>query len=113
MGFSGALQLAVATAIFLAAASSAKAWALQPGALKLVLTLALYTLGNLIIMRLIREMGMAVALSISAVVQLIAVNFIAFAIFGERVDAMQGAGIALAVAAVALIALGPLFAAGR
>lgn len=73
----------------------------------LVLTLALYTVGNLIMLRLIREVGMGAALSLSAIVQLVAVNLVAFAYFGERVSAVQGAGIAMAIVAVAMITLAP------
>lgn len=107
MSSSGALQLIASTLIFLAAASGAKAWALAPSMGKLVLTLALYTLGNLIMLRLVRELGMSVAFSLSAVIQLIAVNVIALAWFGERLSSAQGVGIALAIAAVAVISFGP------
>ena len=58
-------------------------------------------------LRLIREFGMAVSLSLSAVIQLVAVNAIALAFFGERVNTLQAAGIALAIIAVALVTLGP------
>jgi drug/metabolite transporter (DMT)-like permease len=101
------LQLAASTLVFVLAAASAKSWAVQPGVSLLLLTLALYSLGNLIIMRLIQGVGMGVALSLSAVVQLAAVNLLAFLVFGEKVNAMQGAGIALAIVAVALITFGP------
>lgn len=50
---------------------------------------------------------MGVALSLSAVVQLAAVNALAFLAFGEQVNALQGAGIALAIVAVVLITFGP------
>jgi multidrug transporter EmrE-like cation transporter len=104
---SGFVQLCASTVIFVFAASAAKAWTLAPGYGKLALTLALYTLGNLIMLRLIREFGMGVALSLSAVIQLIAVNIVAFAFFGERVDVVQGAGILVAILAVALVTFGP------
>lgn len=107
MSASGFLQLCLSTVIFISAASAAKAWTLSPGAGKLALTLMLYTVGNLIMLRLIREFGMGVALSLSAVIQLVAVNVVAFAYFGERVNAIQGAGIALAIVAVALVSIGP------
>jgi glucose uptake protein GlcU len=110
LSLSGLIQLAVSTVIFLLAATSAKSWALQPGVGKLVLTLALYTVGNLIMLRLIREFGMATAFSLSAVIQLVAVNVVALAYFGERLGAIQGAGVALAILAVALITLGPAIA---
>ena len=107
MSLSAFLQLALSTLLFLGAASGAKAWALQPGPGRLVLTLALYTAGNLIMLRLVREFGMSVAFSLSAVIQLIAINLVALAWFGERLDAAQGIGIGLAVAAVAVISFGP------
>lgn len=107
MSTSGLLQLVASTIIFLGAASGAKAWAVAPTTLKLVITLALYTVGNLIMLRLVRELGMSVAFSLSAVIQLIAVNVIALAWFGERLTTAQGAGIGLAIAAVAVIGLGP------
>lgn len=107
MTASGFVQLCASTVIFVFAASAAKAWTLAPGYGKLALTLALYTLGNLIMLRLIREFGMGVALSLSAVIQLIAVNIVAFAFFGERVDVVQGGGILVAILAVALVTFGP------
>ncbi len=110
MTVSGLAQLGLSTAIFLAAAASAKNWALQPSLGKIVLTLLLYSAGNLIMLRLVREFGMATAFSLSAVIQLVAVNIIALAVFGERLNALQSSGIVLAVAAVGLITLGPLLA---
>ena len=107
MSMLGALQLGFATVVFLLAATVAKQWALAPSLAKIVLALALYSLGNLIMLRLVRDFGMATAFSLSAVIQLVAVNLIALAYFGERLGMVQGAGIALAVAAVAMITLGP------
>ena len=103
----GFAQLCISTVIFIGAASAAKSWTLAPGYGKLALTLLLYTIGNLIMLRLIREFGMGVALSLSAVIQLVAVNIVAFAYFGERIDPIQGAGIAIAIVAVALVTIGP------
>jgi multidrug transporter EmrE-like cation transporter len=104
---SGLFQLGLSTLIFLGAASMAKSWALGPSPAKMIATLALYTLGNLIMLRLVREFGMGVAFSLSAVIQLIAVNLVAFAVFGERVGTVEAAGIALAILSVAAITLGP------
>ncbi|PSJ59055.1 hypothetical protein [Kumtagia ephedrae] len=109
MTLSGFLQLAASTAVFLVAATVAKSWALAPGLGKLVLTLLLYSAGNLIMLRLVREFGMASAFSLSAVIQLVAVNVIALAWFGEHLTMLQSAGIVLAIVAVALITLGPAF----
>lgn len=107
MNVTGAALLAVSTVIFLVAASAAKVWALAPSTPRLLLVLALYTAGNLIMLRLIRDFGMGISLSLSAVIQLVAVNLVAFAWFGERLHMVQGIGVALAIAAVALITLGP------
>ena len=101
--------LALATAIFIGAAAGAKTWALAPSIPRAVLTLVLYTAGNLIMLVLIRQVGMATAFSLSAVLQLVAVNLVAVFAFGERLGTWEGAGIVLAVAAVALITLGPRF----
>lgn len=105
----GFLQLAASTVIFLVAATVAKSWALAPGLGKLVLTLLLYSAGNLIMLRLVKDFGMATAFSLSAVIQLVAVNVIALAWFGEQLTMLQSAGIVLAIVAVGLITLGPAF----
>ena len=107
MSFWGLLQLGGATIIFLLAAVVAKHWALAPGIGKIVLALALYSAGNLIMLKLVRDFGMASAFSLSAVIQLVAVNLIALIYFGERLSVVQGAGVVLAVVAVAMITLGP------
>ncbi|ESY65364.1 hypothetical protein X743_29575 [Mesorhizobium sp. LNHC252B00] len=107
LSLSGLLQLGFSTVIFLLAATAAKQWGLAPSLGKILLTLALYSLGNLIMLRLIREFGMSVSFSLSAVIQLVSVNAVALVFFGERVNALQATGIILAIAAVALITLGP------
>ena len=109
MSLSGLLQLGLSTVIFLLAATLAKSWALAPGTGKMVLTLLLYSAGNLVMLRLVRDFGMASSFSLSAVIQLVAVNVIALAWFGERLSIMQGSGIMLAILAVGLITLGPYF----
>jgi hypothetical protein len=105
---SGAIQLIASTTVFLLAAAFAKSWAISPAPAKLVITLVLYSLGNLIMLRLVRDFGMAAAFSLSAVIQLIAVNVIALAFFGERLSLIQAAGVVLAIVAVGLITLGPV-----
>jgi len=101
------LELAVATATFVLAAGSAKSWALAPSPAKIALTLALYTLGNLIMVRLVRAFGMSAAFSLTAVIQLVAINAIAILAFGERLGPVEGLGVALAIVSVVLILLGP------
>ena len=107
MNIWGMLQLGFATVIFLLAATVAKQWALAPSLGKIVLALALYSAGNLVMLRLVRDFGMATAFSLSAVIQLVAVNLIALVYFGERLGMVQGAGVVLAVVSVAMITLGP------
>lgn len=103
----GFAQICGATVIFLLAAVVAKQWALAPHWGKVALALVLYSAGNLIMLKLVRDFGMATAFSLSAVVQLVAVNVIGLIYFGERLGAIQGAGVVLAVVAVAMITLGP------
>jgi len=112
MSASTLLQLAASTLVFLLAGSSAKSWAIAPSLAKMALTLALYTLGNLIMLRLIRTIGMSTAFSLSAVIQLVSINLVAIWIFGERLGRIESVGVGLAVLSVALITLGP-FLAGR
>jgi drug/metabolite transporter (DMT)-like permease len=107
VSFWGLAQLGMSTVIFLLAAMAAKQWGLQPSLGRMLLTLALYTAGNLIMLRLVREFGMSVSFSLSAVIQLVSVNVVALVFFGERLNALQATGVVLAIAAVALITLGP------
>lgn len=107
MSFGGLAQLGLSTLIFLLAATVAKQWGLSPSLGKIVLALGLYSLGNLIMLRLIREFGMSMSFSLSAVIQLVAVNAVALVVYGERLGTIQAAGVALAVLSVALITLGP------
>jgi multidrug transporter EmrE-like cation transporter len=108
MSLSALVQLAVSTAIYLLAAASAKSWALAPSALKMALTLLLYTLGNVIVLRLVRAFGMSTAFSLTTVLQLVAINAMAILWFGEKLGPIEGIGVALAIVSVALITLGPL-----
>jgi multidrug transporter EmrE-like cation transporter len=101
------LQLAAATAIFVLAAAAAKSWAVAPSLGRIAVTLALYTLGNLLMLRLVRAFGMSAAFSLTAVIQLVAINVIAILVFGERLGPIEGLGVALAIVSVILILLGP------
>lgn len=103
------LSLGVATGIFLAAASALRAYAMQ-GQLWMILTsLALYVAGNLVMVRVMRDSGMAVAISVAAVLQLVLATLVAVAFFAERPTGLQWGGIALGAVAVAMI----LWPAGR
>jgi hypothetical protein len=91
-------------AAFVSAGATAKLWANSDGNwLLLALTLLLYTIGNLAMLPLIRNIGLGVALSLSAIAQLLAINFIAIAMFGERVSGAQTIGLAFAVVSVGLL----------
>jgi glucose uptake protein len=95
--------LAGAMAVFLAASASMRAYVDNERLGLLGFALILYTAGNLMMVRLMREGGMAVAISVSAVLQLLLAVLVAFLFFGERPGTLQLAGIALGVVAVALI----------
>jgi multidrug transporter EmrE-like cation transporter len=98
------LLLFLSTFAFIAGGSAAKSWALSDNNWGLlVLTLALYSAGNLIMLRLVRDLGMGVALSLSGFVQLLAVNVVAFLIFGESIAPLHAAGLVLGIVAVALM----------
>lgn len=107
MTISGVLQLAASTVAFLLAAIGAKHWAISPTFPKLAVTLILYTIGNLIMLRLVRDFGMASAFTLSALLQLVAINAIALFYFSEKLPTAQLAGLLLAIIAVALITLAP------
>jgi drug/metabolite transporter (DMT)-like permease len=109
VGLFGLAQLGLSTVVFLLGATVAKQWGITPSFGKIVLILVLYSLGNLIMLRLIREFGMSVSFSLSAVIQLVCVNVVALVFYGERISALQAAGVAMAIASVALITLGPYF----
>lgn len=95
--------LGAAMAIFLAASTALRAYVSHERIGLVVLALILYSLGNLVMVRLMREGGMAVAVSVSAVLQLVFANAVAIAVFGERPPLQQVAGIALGVVAIGLI----------
>jgi glucose uptake protein len=97
------LTLALAMAVFLAAASSLRAHAGGAGLWLLLLALALYCVGNLMMVPLMKASGMAVAMSVSAVLQLLLSTLVAVSMFGERPAPVQWAGIAFGVVAVTLI----------
>jgi small multidrug resistance pump len=97
------LLLAAASAIFIAAASATRAYISSDNWLWVALSLTLYVIGNLVMIRIMREGGLGLAISISAIAQLILVNIIAFAIFNERLTNIQMAGVGLGVVAMVLM----------
>jgi drug/metabolite transporter (DMT)-like permease len=92
-----------AAASFLTASALLRSYVETDRLAAVLAALVLYTAGNLMMVRLMRDGGMAVAISVSAVLQLVLANVVAMSVFGERPGATQAAGIALGVAAVVLI----------
>jgi small multidrug resistance pump len=95
--------LAVAMAVFLAASSCLRVFAGGGAFWVLLLALMLYCVGNLMMVPLMKANGLAVAMSVSAVLQLLLATLVAVVAFGERPLVIQWAGIALGVVAVVLI----------
>ncbi len=98
------LWLAGAMAVFVAGNTVLRAYSANAQGWVLVVALCLFTVGNLMMVRLMREGGLAVAISVSSIVQLVLIGVVAFAVFGERPTGLQMAGMALGVVAVAMIA---------
>jgi glucose uptake protein len=100
---SAPLVLGLAVAFFVAGASMSKLYVSSGRLIILVVGLALYTLGNIIMVRLMRETGLGPSISVSTFSQLILINLVAFLVFGERPAPVQVLGIGIGVVAVALI----------
>ncbi len=98
------LWLSAAMLVFVAANTVLRTYAASSWLPTLLSALALFSLGNVMMVRLMRESGLALAVSISSVAQLVLLSLVAFAWFGERPTGLQLAGMALGIAAVILIA---------
>lgn len=96
--------LAALTAVFVAANAALKTYALQGGIWVLVGALALFCLGNTLMVQVMRGNGLGVAIALSVVFQLVAITVMAVVVFGERPTSLQLAGMALGVVAVLMIA---------
>ena len=95
--------LAGTMVVFLAASTVLRSYVDSNSFWAVSVALLLYCLGNLMMVRLMRESGMGVAISVSAILQLLMANAVGISLFGERPSALQLAGIALGVVAVGLI----------
>ncbi|MBA3911900.1 MAG: hypothetical protein C0524_18975 [Rhodobacter sp.] len=98
------LWLSAATAVFVAANAVLKTYAVKGGAPVLVGALALFCLGNWLMVQVMRANGLGLAIALSAIFQLVAISLMAVVVFGERLTGLQLAGIALGCIAVAMIA---------
>ncbi|MCX7889740.1 MAG: hypothetical protein N2422_08450 [Rhodobacteraceae bacterium] len=99
-----ALWLAAAMGVFVLANSVLRTYAASGWWPTLVAALVLFSVGNMMMVRLMRESGLAVAIAISSVLQLLLIAAVAVLWFGERPGGLQLAGMALGIVAVALIA---------
>lgn len=104
MSLSLVLWLMVTMAVFVAGNTVLRVHSGNSSTLLLIGALLLFTAGNLMMVRLMRESGLAIAISVSSILQLLLIAGVAWAVFGERPTGMQWAGMALGVVAVALIA---------
>lgn len=105
MKLSFVLWLFGATFVFIGAASASRVYVGTANILYLLLSLALYVIGNLMMLRLMREGGLGLAISLSAITQLLIINVIAFLFFGERLSTTQLAGVGLGILAMGLMLL--------
>lgn len=92
------------TAVFMAANATLKTYAAGAGWPVLVGALALFSLGNWLMVPVMRGQGLGLTIAISVVFQMVAITLLARIVFGEVLSPRQWAGIALGVAAVLLIA---------
>ncbi|THV21368.1 hypothetical protein [Peteryoungia ipomoeae] len=97
------LWLSAAMATFLGAATVSRAYVDNGKLWVLAASLALYCIGNLMMVKLMREGGLGLAISASAIAQLVLINVIAFFLFGERLSMVQSIGVALGVVSMALM----------
>ena len=98
------LWLGAATAVFVAANAVLKTYAVKGGVPVLVAALALFCLGNWLMVQVMKANGLGLAIALSAIFQLVAITVMAIFVFGERPTGLQLAGIALGCVAVAMIA---------
>lgn len=95
--------LAGSTAVFMAANATLKTYAAQGGPWVLAGALALFCVGNFLMVRVMRENGLGLAIALSLIFQLIAITLMAVVVFGERPTPLQIAGLVLGVVAVTMI----------
>lgn len=91
------------TVVFMAANATLKTYAATGGAWVLAGALFLFCVGNVLMVRVMRENGLGLAIALSLIFQLIAITLMAVVAFGERPSPLQIAGLVLGVIAVAMI----------
>ena len=98
------LWLGLATAVFVGANAVLKVYAVKGGIPVLVGALALFCLGNFLMVQVMKANGLGLAIALSAIFQLVAISVMAIFVFGERPTGLQLAGMAVGCMAVAMIA---------
>ncbi|MBN8630183.1 MAG: hypothetical protein J0L76_04930 [Rhodobacterales bacterium] len=98
------LWLGASTAVFVGANAVLKTYAVKGGMPVLLGALALFCLGNWLMVQVMRANGLGLAISLSAIFQLVAISLMAIVVFGERPTGLQLGGMALGIVAVAMIA---------
>jgi glucose uptake protein len=103
MKFGFILWISISAVIFVSAATASRLYASTSNLVWILLSLGLYAIGNLIMVKLMREGGLGLAISISSIAQLVLANLIAFGFFHEKLSPVQMGGIALGLVAVTLM----------
>ena len=103
MSSSSFLVLGGAIVIFLIAASTSRVYATDGRVFIVVIAMVLYVIGNLMMVRIMRDIGLGPAISVATIAQLILINVVAYALFGERLAPLQVAGMALGLVSMMLI----------
>lgn len=98
------LWLGAATAVFVAANAVLKVYAANGQLPVLIGALALFCVGNWLMVQVMRLNGLGLAIALSAIFHLVAISVMAIIVFGERPTGLQLAGMALGCVAVAMIA---------
>jgi len=98
------LWLGASTCVFVAANGVLKTYAVKGGLPVLLGALALFCVGNWLMVQVMRANGLGLAIAVSAIFQLVAISVMAIFVFGERPTGLQLAGMALGCVAVAMIA---------
>ena len=91
------------TLIFLTAASTSRIYVSDGRFVVIVIAMLLYIIGNLLMVKIMREIGLGIAISISTFAQLILINLVAYVFFEERPAPLQVAGLLLGGVSMALI----------
>lgn len=104
MTLTSLLWLTGAMAVFVLANAGLRVYVASPHLPVLVGALLLFTCGNLMMVRIMREQGLALAIAVSSVLQLLLITAVAVLWFGERPAGTQLLGLIFGLVAVILIA---------